>query len=439
MVRAAFHRLVGDYNSLRRTNAALVVSTVTLCTVLLVTAYGGFSVLVSDCADIQAPNINCSLLEGLNVSYDVERGVTACGAPTTYVSAAYVVGGAPPGLNQTELAACLASLLGETGLLPCPWNCSGGWSDLDDANETACHAESRCATTGENKKSKTSASASCSSSAGDDDDDEYWEEPVDETGAARRYPLKYGANNQKDAVVAHLRTRGHVGPRASGCCPYAEGAPWMQAQHGALEVVLQRLEDEKDNCLSVAQQAAAARSAQRVRASGLAAFDADCSATELCTWLSEIDFGGMIDDLQEQGWPKMTAPELLRIVRGHMYKERRFKGFPDAPVYNYQACAYGVAQREMATSQNWITRKSLRATLDRSRTMNQVNFDFTRGRAFLISRSVGPRPPPQRARAPYVENKNKTLFCLPGPSGAPTEGGGEPAQASRKVDPSQSP
>ena len=41
------------------------------------------------------------------------------------------------------------------------------------------------------------------------------------------------------------------------------------------------------------------------------------------------------------------------------------------------------------------------------------------GRAFLISRSVGPRPPPQRARAPYVENKNKTFssdFQACGPS-----------------------
>ena len=31
------------------------------------------------------------------------------------------------------------------------------------------------------------------------------------------------------------------------------------------------------------------------------------------------------------------------------------------------------------------------------------------GRAFLISRSVLARPPPQRARAPYVENKKKTF------------------------------
>ena len=41
------------------------------------------------------------------------------------------------------------------------------------------------------------------------------------------------------------------------------------------------------------------------------------------------------------------------------------------------------------------------------------------GRAFLISRSVFARPPPQRARAPYVENKNKTFssdFQACGPS-----------------------
>jgi len=43
------------------------------------------------------------------------------------------------------------------------------------------------------------------------------------------------------------------------------------------------------------------------------------------------------------------------------------------------------------------------------------------GRAVLISRRVPSLPPLLRARAPCVENKNKTRFCLLRAPGAPIE------------------